>query len=316
MADQSPHVGDDRLRAAPPAASGGRHVHRTLHRRALVDRTPDLDVVQLRKAVDRELHHRELGWLFRWSLKRGGKSHAREVEVSIAHAVFVLGLPEKTRRAALRGEVGQWTQRKIRNPKLRSPADRIRERKRKKIEQAWRSKHRVKTPEVMYDSVDVDEIPPTAEAVLGYTGGTWPTYHELEHRFPNARVVSIAIAADEDADLLDVEIGDATPEQSADWYARQQHRRKTDPGFYNLERNGVYAAVSQLVEVIGHMRGSGHKDSAWIPMSAHTGEGKHLCGPHSCRYPGLTITVPCTQFDWSALGRNLDESVVARGFWH
>lgn len=297
-------------------AEPGRHVHRRLHRRALVDFTPAADVAQLRHAVDLQLHHRKLGWLFRWSLARHHRSHAREVEVTIAHAIFVLGLPESARKAALRGEVGMWTQRKLRNPRLRSPADRIRERRRKSVERKWREQHRAKTPDQMYDSVDVDEIPPDAEAVMGYTGGQWPTYEELLHRFPNARVVAIAISASGDGDLLDVEQGDATPEQAPDWFKRQEGRHKEHPGEYNLRRRGVYAAVSELVEVIAHMRAAGIKDDEWVPVSAHTGQGKHLCGPKSCGYPGLELTVPCTQFDWSALGRNLDESVVARAFWN
>jgi hypothetical protein len=298
----------------PPHHVPPQRVHRRIHVRALIDRKPEPDVRALRQAVDHELAHRKLGWLFRWPMARNAH-RGREVEVTVSHAIYVLGLTEKARKAALHGDVGVWTQRKIRSPKLRSPLDRVRERKRRKVVRRWREKHRVKTPTSMFDSVNVDEIPPDAEAVLGYTGGSWPTYHELEHRFPNARVISAAISASEDADLLDVEQGDATPEQVPAWYSRQVERRKRDPGFYNLERNGAYAAVSELTEVIAHMRAARHKDRSWIQMSAHVGQGKHICGPKSCHYPGLDLTAQSTQYDWSALGRNLDESVVSRDFW-
>lgn len=288
-----------------------RRVHRDLHFRQLVARGPDADVIALRTAVDKELAHVKLIHLFHWPTTSARK-HGHAVEVTIAHAIYVLGLSESSRKAALRGTVGKWTQRKIRNPKLRSPLDRRRVRRRRPVIRRWREKTRVKTPKTMFDAVDLAEVPVDAEAVLGYTGGSWPTYHELAHRFPNARIVAIAIAAHEDADLLDVESGDASPEQAPDWFRRQHDEHAFD---YNLRRRGIYAAVSQLVEVFEHMRAAGIQDQEWIPMSAHTGQGKHLCGPRSCGYPGLTATVPCTQYDWAALGRNLDESVVSREFW-
>jgi hypothetical protein len=56
-------------------------------------------------------------------------------------------------------------------------------------------------------------IPKTAEAVAGYVGGHWPTYNQLVKDFPHAHKLSIAVFASEDADCLDIEKGDATPDQ-------------------------------------------------------------------------------------------------------
>ena len=74
----------------------------------------------------------------------------------------------------------------------------------------------------LYDSIDPTKIPKDAQVVAGYVGGTWPTFAKLPALFPNALLVSIAINASEDADVLDVEQGDATPAQAPAWVIRQR----------------------------------------------------------------------------------------------
>lgn len=101
----------------------------------------------------------------------------------------------------------------------------------------------------MYDAINptlIDNANP--EMVAGYVGGKWPSYvgytdengkhiPSIRTLFPNAIHVSIAVFADEDAQVLDVEATDATPEQSVDWAIRQRKRGQI-PTIYCNEDNG------------------------------------------------------------------------------
>lgn len=71
---------------------------------------------------------------------------------------------------------------------------------------------------IMYDSVTVDTVPDSPQAVAGYTGGNWPTYGPLVQRFPNAKHLSIAVQAYMNGRALDVETGDATDADAPGWF--------------------------------------------------------------------------------------------------
>ena len=79
-------------------------------------------------------------------------------------------------------------------------------------------------PSVMFDSVTPSNIPANATMVAGYTSGNWPTYPTLVKQFPKATVVSIAVNAMQNAQVLDVEQGDATPTDVPGWLFRQRAR--------------------------------------------------------------------------------------------
>lgn len=93
----------------------------------------------------------------------------------------------------------------------------------------------------MYDDIYTDYIPRDAEMVAGYVGGAWPTFTggvwdgvnhlSLSEIFPNAVCVSIAVASRFDADVLDIENGDATPAVAPGWAKRQRSLGK-DPTAY------------------------------------------------------------------------------------
>lgn len=161
---------------------------------------------------------------------------------------------------------------------------------------------------VMYDSTDISTIPKDAPAVAGYTGGQWPTFHSLLTAFPNATRFSIAVAASEDADALDIESGDATPSQAPAWVHRQIERMNPP------EKPTVYAAVSQMNEVYSALNTAGISRSAYKIWTAHTGTGDHLCGPGTCEIPN-GYSADATQWTWEALGRTLDQSVLIKGFF-
>jgi hypothetical protein len=160
-------------------------------------------------------------------------------------------------------------------------------------------------PTVMYDSITLEAIPGDAPAVAGYVGGHWPTYLQLRKRFPHARRLSIAVSAHEDAECLDVEPGDAVPEQAAAWVRRQLGR--------GVKRPVVYTSVSQLQALVDLLEREGvyrHQVRLW---SAHYTMHPHICGP-DCGF-GLREHADATQYTDKALGRSLDESLVMAGFW-
>jgi hypothetical protein len=157
----------------------------------------------------------------------------------------------------------------------------------------------------MYDSVNVVELPTAAQAVAGYVNGKWPTYWTLVTRFPAARKLSIAVSADRDADCLDVEQGDATPDQAPGWVKRQIAR--------GVVRPVVYTSVSQAVVLLDDLARHGVKRSQVRLWTAHYTHKPHLCDS-SC-WHGFRGRADATQYTDRALGRNLDASLCSDGFF-
>jgi hypothetical protein len=91
-------------------------------------------------------------------------------------------------------------------------------------------------PRQMFDAITPSRIPTTTpEMVAGYLpGGSWPSYAEMVTRFPGAVHVSIAVAADVDAQVLDVENLDATPAESVGWTVRQRARGQVPTVYCNV----------------------------------------------------------------------------------
>lgn len=83
----------------------------------------------------------------------------------------------------------------------------------------------------MYDSVTASDIPRNAMMVGGYLNGTFRWSSADWELFPHAFHVGIATRADVDGDVLDVEIGDATPAQAPAWVLRQR-RHGIEPVVY------------------------------------------------------------------------------------
>lgn len=160
-------------------------------------------------------------------------------------------------------------------------------------------------PAVMYDSIDLSQIPPEAKAVAGYIGGHWPTYPDVVKRWPHARHVSIAVASRYDADILDIEPGDAPPELADEWMKRQ---------FANgARRPGVYCSVSAAQHVVDLLEKAGIHRSQYRLWTAHYTEKAHICDS-SCGF-GLKGPADATQWTSKALGRTLDASRCAITFW-
>ena len=157
------------------------------------------------------------------------------------------------------------------------------------------------TTRVMYDSVDPSQIPSDATAVAGYVNGHWPTFSQLT-RF-HANRLSIAVNASADAACLDVETGDATPAQAPEWVRRQIARGEKRPV--------VYANRSTMPAVLEELHRAGIQRSAVRLWTAHYGF-LHLCSSQAC---GAGFEADATQWTQTALGRNLDESILNATFF-
>jgi hypothetical protein len=159
-------------------------------------------------------------------------------------------------------------------------------------------------PIVMFDSIEVSTVPAHPPAVAGYVGGWWPTFRALVRRFPRAHHLSIAVHANEDAEALDIERGDATIAQAAGWVRRQQRR--------GVRRPVLYISISQAAELLRVLAAAGirrHEVRLW---TAHYSYRPHLCSP-ACGFGD--VHADATQYSDRALGRNLDESLVGVGFF-
>lgn len=157
---------------------------------------------------------------------------------------------------------------------------------------------------IMYDSTTVDAIPRDATAVAGYVGGNFHTFPTLRRRFRKANKLSIAVNASEDAACLDVEPGDATPGEVVSWVLRQHARGE--------QRPVIYASRDNMPAVIDALEQHGMSRASVRLWSAHYGAGAHICGAVSC---GAGFTADATQWTDKALGRNLDESLLADTFF-
>lgn len=147
----------------------------------------------------------------------------------------------------------------------------------------------------MYDSIEVEQIPSKPQAVAGYKGGRWPTFELLLVKFPRAKHLSIAVNATENADCLDVEIGDATPQDVPEWVKRQIQR--------GIRRPCVYANLSTMPAVITQLQLHGLRNRVRLWVAHYT----HL--------PHIPSGYDACQWSDKAYGRNLDISMCKEDFF-
>lgn len=157
----------------------------------------------------------------------------------------------------------------------------------------------------MFDDINLELLPAGDFAYAGYVDGRWPTFPELQRRFPGHRLLDIAVNTGGNATCLDIENGDATIEQAPDWVKRQIVRKVHRPVLY------IGAANMKALELT--MDAHGVPRSAYRLWSAHYTKTKHLCAPFSCGY-GVT-EADGTQWTNRALGVSLDQSVLNPEFF-
>jgi hypothetical protein len=161
----------------------------------------------------------------------------------------------------------------------------------------------------MYDTAYNDQYPAGAAAYAAYVDGgigNQPNYAYIVSAFPKAEHLSIALFADNNADVLDVEAGAAVPSDIPGWYARQVAR--------GIKRPVIYASASAMNSAILPVLSQARIALAQVRLwTAHYGEGEHICGPGTCR--ALSVNADGTQWTSSAGGLVLDQSLLLGGFF-
>lgn len=156
---------------------------------------------------------------------------------------------------------------------------------------------------IQYDSVNPAEIPADANiatvGVAGYVGGIWPDYSEIVAKFPKARHKSVAVNATEDADVLDIEKGDATPAEAPAWVKKQIAR--------GVKKPGVYADASTMPEVLKALEAGGLARSEYVVWIAHYVNAAPA-------YP-FEQGADAIQWTQAAEGKDLDQSIAIDNFW-
>jgi hypothetical protein len=73
-----------------------------------------------------------------------------------------------------------------------------------------------------FDGITPASVPAGAAIYLGYVNGSWPSFAALKAQHPGKLYVSISVNATGRAQCLDVEKGDATPQQAPGWVKAQR----------------------------------------------------------------------------------------------
>lgn len=154
---------------------------------------------------------------------------------------------------------------------------------------------------VMYDSVDTELIPRDAHAVALYIDGSYANWSK--RRQFKANKLSITVRGDQTAAACDCERGDLSPASAADW----AHARIA----LGHPKPVIYASRDTIPQLLAELRARGVSRSQVRLWSAHY-SFPHICSPVSC---GASFTADATQYTDLALGRNLDESLIADGFF-
>lgn len=147
----------------------------------------------------------------------------------------------------------------------------------------------------MYDGIYVGNVPAGAAAYAGYTSGSWPDYATIKAKYPYAHVLSIAVYAGGPGDCLDVEPGDATNTQAESARAYKVY----------------YTSAAFAAQMVADLAQGGKPRSSYRLWIAHYTGTPHICGPNSCRYPG----VPQADGTQYASNNFYDSSLLADDFF-
>lgn len=159
----------------------------------------------------------------------------------------------------------------------------------------------------MYDDITLSLLPAGADAYAGYVNGRFANMTALRAKFPHAHLLDISVFASGDATCLDVETGDATIAQVFAWFKRQEAR--------GVWRPVIYTQATNLGPLYATMTANGIARGTYRVWSAHYGAGQHTCGPATCHFTLGGGAADGTQWTDTALGRSLDQSVLADNFF-
>lgn len=148
---------------------------------------------------------------------------------------------------------------------------------------------------LMLDAVDVNDLNGlTPFVVAGYTSGYWPTYFDMVARhYPH--VISIAVNTGHHAQCLDIEPGDASPDQAGGWVQADKAAGFGKPC--------LYASLSDWNAIDANLRAWGidpHSIFRWVAYWTFRDE--------------LIQGFDAQQWTDRYLGRNVDASRVTPEF--
>ena len=150
---------------------------------------------------------------------------------------------------------------------------------------------------IMADSIVPENLPGTYPAYLAYADGDWPTAPKVRAMFPSARLLTMTVLGGQEvADGCDCEAGDLTPAQAAAWV-----RQRLAAGAW---RPVVYESASTMADVLAELARLGIARAQVRLLSAHYGQGEHICGPGACQYPAADGT------QWSSTAAGLGGSLI------
>lgn len=133
----------------------------------------------------------------------------------------------------------------------------------------------------MYDSTNLDDIPADAQMVASYVDGSPIATPEQWARFPSAVKVRIAaLPSTNDGQVLDVETGDATPDQAPGW-VQMRRAAGQDPSVYCNE--STWPSVRAAFQAAGVA-----EPHYWI--AAWNGDPSLLDGAVAHQYAGSAMT--------------------------
>jgi hypothetical protein len=152
-----------------------------------------------------------------------------------------------------------------------------------------------KTMIQMADSIVPENLPEVYGNYLVYVDGDWPTAGPVRRMFSGARLLTMTVKGGiSAADGCDCEKGDLTVPQAVAWASARLNGGAWRPV--------LYADASTMVDVLGYLPTAGIARERVRLLSAHYGEGNHVCGPATCKWPGITVAMDGTQWTDAAAG--------------
>lgn len=157
----------------------------------------------------------------------------------------------------------------------------------------------------MYDSVSLDDLPAGGDAYAAYVRTWTSSPAAVARRFPGKPVLAIATSASLDGDCLDIEAGDATPNQAPGWVLRQL--------LHGAARPCVYSSLSTMPAILREFSAAGILRAQVRVWAAHWTGKEHICAPGTC---GSSVAADGTQWaDPKRSGGHWDTSSLADDFF-
>lgn len=144
----------------------------------------------------------------------------------------------------------------------------------------------------------------TPEVIGSYANGRFANTAAAKQAFPNARHIQYDVNGTRpDADILDIEPGDASPPTGPVWSRKYKG---------SLPHPGLYTSASNIATVVSTMLDAGFSREQFLIQSAHFTFTEHICGPGTCGFP----QADATQYaDKGLKGENTDLNVFTDRFF-